>query len=390
MNIHLISPLANCVSFVDYEPSELPSYKNRLHEDLKQPGKKINCYSQKFNYGDTIALQFNSDRSAPPILRVLKNGVQVNQYQPSSTIVRTGTEGTRYYFNYSIQMISLFYDQEIYFKVTQELEALMSEPILCYNMNEDLYDYQVMKRVDYSNFDKFDTDLRDFLIDWESLDTTNHLMFFYIGCENNEPNDSDESENLDGALNKTKISSTNYIGNILKTEPVPQYMFRRLELVSSLDFFAVNNVEYLKEGNVESEIFGTTTSVQCTMKLTDKLAAGINVDNFNFETMSEIIQVNGRTYEGVSADFDVVIPDGYMYHLAIVKHSPDSSGNEAVITIGSTLGGSDLCDEFAGVIDEATKTFTFDTPDLVSRVYFGVSGIGIKLDVYVQWLIKQQ
>ena len=29
--------------------------------------------------------------------------------------------------------------------------------------------------------------------------------------------------------------------------------------------------------------------------------------------MSEIIQVNGRTYEGVSADFDVVIPDGYMY-----------------------------------------------------------------------------
>ena len=78
-------------------------------------------------------------------------------------------------------MISLFYDQKIYFKVTQELEALMSEPILCYNMNEDLYDYQIMKSgLTIPNFDKFDTDLRDFLIDWESLDTTNHLMFFYI------------------------------------------------------------------------------------------------------------------------------------------------------------------------------------------------------------------
>ena len=40
MNIHLISPLANCVSFVDYEPSELPSYKKSVTRRFETAGQK--------------------------------------------------------------------------------------------------------------------------------------------------------------------------------------------------------------------------------------------------------------------------------------------------------------------------------------------------------------
>lgn len=389
MSWGLMSSEANCVKFVRYQPSSLPNEKNTLNENLKHGKKKIIDYCQKFNYDDEIELQFVSDIATPPVLTIYHYGVSIRAISGTLAATVTGTEGTRYYFNYTVIFSSSIQNKRLTIKVVQDTETLISEPIWCYDMASDLVNRKLL-RIDYSNFDAYQTWLLDKLINWSALTTTDKMLFFYVEAQQNDPADSDESENMDGALQKEKISSTNFFGNTLKTGIIPLYMARRLELVSSLAFFSVHGVEYLKNGGVEVEVAGDSTSVQASMKLIDKIATGITVDNLKFEDMAgATIQVDGQLFEDVTADFDVAIPDGYMYNLSIVAKSATAGTGDFAITIGSTLGGSEYCDEYSGVISD-TKRHTFLTPDLCTHVYFGISGVGAKFDIYVQWLIKQQ
>jgi Ca2+-binding RTX toxin-like protein len=45
----------------------------------------------------------------------------------------------------------------------------------------------------------------------------------------------------------------------------------------------VNEVQYIKSGGIDQDRFGGSTLYQCSIKLTQKLAIGINVDNLGIE-----------------------------------------------------------------------------------------------------------
>lgn len=383
-----MSPDTNCVKFVRYQPDSLPNEKNTLHSNLKHGKKTIIDYCQKFNHSDEIELQFVSSVATVPVLTIYHYGVSIRSISGTLSATVSGTEGTRYYFNYTVIFSSSIQDKRLIFKVVQELETLISEPVWCYDMALDLTNRKLL-RIDYSNFDAFQTWLQDKLINWQALTITDKLLFFYVEAQQNDLADSDESENYDGALQKEKISSTNFFGNTFKTGIIPPYMARRLELVSSLDFFAVHGVEYLKDGGVEVETAGDSTSVQTSMKLIDKIATGITIDNLKYEEMgTSAPPVDGQQYDNVQADFDVEIPEGYMYHLSIAQKPTGAPSGEFSLTIGTTLGGSELIDQYSGVISD-TKRHTYLTPDLCNRVYFGISGVGAILNIYVNWIIKQ-
>lgn len=389
MSRHLFCSEANCIKFVNYEPSALRNEKNTLHESLRHGKRTIIDYCQKFNYLDKIQLQFFSDVATIPTVYIYHYGIVAATITARLASTVTGTEGTRYFFNFDITFNSSLINKRLTIKVIQGEETQISEPIWAYNMTTDLA-LRKMLRIVYSNFDDYQTFLPDKLINWKAVSTDEHVLFFYVEATQGEPADSDESENIDGALQKEKISSSNFFGNTLKTGIIPVYMARRIELVSNFDFFTVNGIEYLKDGGVEVEAVGGSTSVQASLKLVDKVATGITIDNLNFEEVatSNTIQVDGQLFTDQTADFDVAIPDGYMYNLAIVQKSATAGAGEFAIKIGSTLGGSEYCDEYAGAISD-TKRHTFLTPDLCTRVYFSISGVGAKFDVYVQWLIKQ-
>jgi len=390
MNSHLLASHANCLSSIHYEPSANPNEKNRLHEDLKQGNKLIIPYCQKFNLNDTVQLQLCSDVITVPTLTAHRNktgiGATIDTITGSLVETRTGAEGTRYYFNFDITFDSAYLEKIIYLKATQGSESLIFEPVWVSDLTTDLANHQILK-IEYSNFDKFDTDLQDFLIDWENITTTDNILYFYVEAQDNDTSDQDESENLDGALNKTKISASNFFGNVLKTGLIPKHLYRKLELVSSLDFFAVNGIEYLKDGAVDAESKEGCTSVQCSVKLIDKIATGINIDNLSVEFMAQVIQVDGELHTAKSGAFDVAIPSGYMFHCAIAKFSSTSSGNPGILTIGSTLGGTEYVDETGGAIADSSY-HTYNAHDLSAHVYFYVSGAGVKMDVYVQWLLQ--
>jgi hypothetical protein len=153
-----------------------------------------------------------------------------------------------------------------------------------------------------------------------------------------------------------------------------------------LDYITVNEIEYLKGGEVKKERFGTSTSFQCEVSLTEKTASIFNVDNEDItEEMREIIN---HPFTDVITDFDEVSPEGYGLHRIIVEHAAASSGNPAIFTCGTTVGGTDYVDEIMGIIEETGKTYSFSLHDIPSHVYFGISGTGVKLNIYVQYIIE--
>jgi len=383
---HLFSPAANCINFKRYQPGSLPNDENTLHENNNVPGKLTRDYLQPFDIDDTATLQFISDVITVPTMEIYNIGVLIETI--TGTLAAThGTTDIRYTFNFDVDLPVAYVGKRIYIKVTQGTEILLSEPIKVYDMTADLFTNKSFKKIEYSNFDAYNSELSDKMIDWPALATTDHLLFFYIPALNHELADTDESENLDESLNKTKISATNYFGCTLKTNPIPKYIVRLLKLVSNLDYFAANGIKYLKDGGIESEPFGNTTSYQATIKLTNSIATNINVDNLTFEAMTQPVYSDGELFTDKTAAFSVDIPAGYFLHLVMVKHSATSSGNTATVTIGSTLNGSDFVEGSAGQIDETGQYFTFDNPSIVSKVYIGIAGAAVKLDIYVNWLL---
>jgi hypothetical protein len=124
-----------------------------------------------------------------------------------------------------------------------------------------------------------ESDLDDRFIDWSALTSTGKCLDFFVEAIDVEPNDTDESEVLEGSQSNTILSAVYYSGRVLKTGGIPDYLATRLGMASSLDVFLVNGIQYIKSGDASQDRFGGSTLYQVSIKLTQKNAIGINVDN---------------------------------------------------------------------------------------------------------------
>lgn len=171
-----------------------------------------------------------------------------------------------------------YYDKKVYFTVSNGTDTLTSEPILATDLI-DLIDKGLMKYVKYTNVSRIESDVPGVFIDWFSLTSAGYYMDMFIEAQDIEPNDTDENEVLEGSQSKTIISASYYSGRILKTGSIPDYMATKLGMITSLDVFTVNDLEYVKNGEIEQSPFGGSTSYQVSIKMTQKNAIGINVDS---------------------------------------------------------------------------------------------------------------
>ena len=365
----LVSPIVNSVMFKDVSDQTYPNKDNTLHEDLKQGGFTTLPYYQKFNNGDTLLLQFVSDSAVVPSLKIWNPGL-ANTIAGTLVNTITGTV-TRYYYNFDINLTS-YNDSCIFFTITQGSDSLTSEPIQVLDLSDDLADGTI-KYIKYNNQDRENADLSGYFVDWSTRDH----MFFYIEAQDREPNQVDESEVLEGAQSQTIISATFYTGISLKTAQVPVYMSDRMIAVTSLDVFLVNGTQYVKQGEVESEMFGGSTSVQMIISLIEKNALGINVDDLGIENTDTMEWHKEWSSDTVSANFDIEEPDGYLVSNIMIQHAGTSVPSSVNVEIGYTVAGDEIAD---GVIwKSASRPTAFqpnsrDNFDAASRIYFTFSG----------------
>lgn len=382
----LVSSIYNSVPFKAVDLSELPNEDNRLFNDLNHGAHGKIEYCWPWNNGDTIPLQFESDDNTVPTLTAyLPNGV---------TKVVTGSlvssrEGliNRYYFNFNVLLSSDYHDKKTYFKVEHGSDLLTSAPIFTEDLTERIENGEI-KKIEYSNFDKYVSDLYNRSIDWTVLTTTDKTLGFYIEAVTREINLKDEVEVLETTDTIINVSANNFKGIIFKSGFVSSDAIFMISTAFNLDYLRINDKEYVKPDGIEHSIVGESNLFECTIPLFSKYTLGFNTDDLGFESSTENDEIMNFNYKNKSADFDIARADGYSLHQVLIVKK---SGSDATVTCGNSLGKTEYIDSFSGLIEENDKVKSFiphHTPDLENggRIYFGISGTGVTLDIYVQFI----
>lgn len=272
----IASSILNSVTFKNLTGS-YPNQWNTLHEDMVQGSFMVIPFCQPFKKDHTLYLQFTSELSSNVVLKSFNGITQVESFT-SSYITGYGTPNDRFFFNFVVLLDSVYYDKKISFTATQGTDVLTSEPIFVRDLTEDLVDGRI-KYLKYTNFDRNKSDLDDRFIDWSALTSTGKYLDMFIEAVSVIPNDSDSTEVLEGSQSKIILSANYFIGKSFKTGGIPDFLAAKLGVMTSLDMFLVNDIQYIKDGEIEIEQFGSSTSYQVSMNLTQKNAIGINVDN---------------------------------------------------------------------------------------------------------------
>lgn len=386
LSISIVSPITG----KDLTNGTLPNEWNTLHANYRHGSRLIIPYCQKFNRDDVVTIPVSSSSDVLPTMRAYDGAVLIETINGELARTITGTAGTVSHFNLQIAFGSDYYEKEIDLYIYQGSDVLTLEPVFITDLTEDLNN-GVIKKIEYTNYNRVNTDLFGFFVDWGYLNSNvDRTLFFYVEAQNVDMNDEDEKEILTGSDKKTLISATYFNGNILAVDPVPRYMIQRLKAVTMLDFFAIQGIKYSNETSVEKERFGETTSFQAKINLIETQALGINVNSQGADTiMSDPIKyIVPVSKLGQVSGFDIEIPAGYMLHAIHANHTATSSGNLATLSAGTTAGGTDLIDPYNGEIDQINKTFSFDVHyrplnGAAGRLYVGIDGVGVKLDVVV-------
>lgn len=310
----LASSIVNSVMFKNIPASvTYPNNENTLHKDLKHGQCRIIPYYQKFPKDHPLKLQFMSDVPDTLLIEYMIGNAVVND-DSAEYSTHYGTTNNRYYFNYSMILGSWIYDKKFWIRVTQGTDVLTSEPIECKDISKELSS-GLLKYIQYSNLDRIESDLDNRLVDWYALD--DGFMDMFIEAIDAAPNDNDSIEILEGSQSKTVLSASYFTGKELQTGPMPDYMMTKIGAISNLDVFMINEIQYIKTDSFDISRFGNSTSYQGSMKLTQKYAIGINVDNI------------GISGEGIPS-----IPTGtLMYIGSVVNSSPSESEVKATTGI---------------------------------------------------------
>jgi len=290
----IASSILNPITFKSVPTSNTyPNMWNTLHADRKQGNARVIPYLQKFQTNHVVYLQFESDSAVAPSIKSYNLLTNAEIETISATSVNSyGVSNIRYYTNFTITLDGDYTGKKFYFKLTQGTNILTSEPCETDDLT-DLIQSGIMKYIKYTNVDRIDSDIPGVFIDWVHLPSTGQYLDFFVEGIDSDPNDSDESEVLEGSQNKTILSASYYSGRVFKSGAIPDYMCARLGVASSLDVFTLNGVQMIKDGSIDQAQYGGSTLYQISMKLSEKNTVGINVDSLGVSTPDEDPPISG-------------------------------------------------------------------------------------------------
>ena len=375
----IASSILNMVTFKDLS-GNYPNIWNTLHADRRQGNNRNIPYYQKFQKDHVLYLQFISDVSLNITLTAYCGLATIetitNVYSTSY-----GSTNKRYFTNFVITLDSDYYEKKVFFKAVQGANTLTSEPILTTDLT-DLINSGIVKYIQYTNIDRIESDLDDRFIDWSALTSPGSFLDLYVEAVDNVQSDTDETEVLEGSQNKTIVSATYFSGRTLKTAGIPDYLATKLGMITSLDVFLVNSLEYVKQGQLDQANFGNSTLFQVTVKMTQKNAIGINVDNIGIAepiipdvsakmyvgTVDNIdpdeSQVKAMAQREASTD-DLVFNIAVMFDLSMYRYCLGYPSSLGLLTSILDHFGHEIISGFA--ITE--KTFTIDSVQFEYTIY---------------------
>jgi len=368
----MIISQANSIRFKQVN-SDLPNFDNTLLADESFYNDKINTYCQRWQTTDTETVIIKSDSNTVPTVIATK--------ADNSTVVITASlinsydqngDGTDDLFFFSFDVVFASYTTETYIRVTQGSIVYQSEPF--YGDSElttELNNGEVLK-IEYANEDNA------FQIDF----STDVVYTIYVSAVLKDYEFGGESSIYDNQDELEKLKET--VQRILsfRTLEIPRYIAETLKLASSMDYFVVNDIAFVRPEQPEITPIEGSNFVDFSMLLTDKEYLGINSHDIGFDcdTITGGDGVSNLKEDNASGSVTFAIPAGRLVHTLRAQWV---SGTVEV-KLGTTIGGDELVYPFniSSTFTDMTVAIHGDiSRDSDSSIYATVAGGVANLDV---------
>lgn len=383
MSTQLFSSVTNEITFKDCKGAIELNEWNTLHENLCGGNFKVLPYTQKFNYNTQRSLQFGSTLNELPVLKSYNKTTGAIIATITGNLVNEiiGVDN-RYYYNFTFTLDSNYLNKDVYFIITQGADILTSEPIFTYDMTEEITK-RIIHKIEYANKKTDANPLVGFGVDWDNIGA--ELLTIWVEGQTLKAHNKSKTETLEGSQSISIVSATLKTGRILATDPMPFYMYEKLMAITVLDYFYVDGIQYIIDGEISDDDFGGSTVSQHKLNLIRKVNLGINVDNIGVTTTTTEESTMNDIFLNQGADFTVPNKTGYDLHYIKVTHSNTSSGNPATVIAGYSYAGTEIIDSMNGTVLTGEKQSYIVHNAYASDLYIGISGDAVQLNITVSY-----
>ena len=328
----MIISQANSIRFWVVD-SNLPNFDNTLLADEKFYNDKIFTYCQRFKSGETESVVIKSNSDTVPTVVATK--------EDKTTEVITATPIGSYdqdddsvndLFFFAFDVVMSLFTTSTFITVTQGVVVYKSEPFIADITEEELNNGEIY-RVEYGNEDNA------FQIDF----STSITFTLYIPAIIKDYEFGGESSIYDNQDELEKLKETVQRILLFKTLEIPRYLAETLKLASSMDYFVINDVAFVRTGQPEIAPVEGSNLVDFSMALTDKEYLGINSHDvgFNCDTPVTGDEIMALTEENASGSVTFSVTGGYLIH---TLKATWVSGATVEVKLGTTVGTNDLVD----------------------------------------------
>jgi len=233
------------------------------------------------------------------------------------------------------------------------------------------------KRVKYYNSEN------EFYIDY----STGIKHFIWIPAELYWINPLGEVDVYNSLDNKEKLEQTNFRGILLKSRPMLRHLFLKFSEASSMDYFAINDVEYILPEVLEPSYYGDANVGTIEVQVEERFTVGINSDDEGFTCDQQIIDgglVMNIGQDNLSAGtLELTVLEGYKVKSIDWRLK---SGTSATVKVGTTVGGEDLSRPKTSTVAldpvsiEKSKILDWDG---TGTVYITKTGVGAVIDFWM-------
>jgi len=382
--------IANSIGFSKVN-TDLPNRENTLSHNEKFSGLWNKEYCQKFKSTDVVTVQIGSISASIPVVQIYQPEPLTSN--PTVTLVSSYTgnidsSDDRYYFEFAIDFAN-YTDKTFQVKVLQDDDVYLSEYLRGIDLTTKLANGR-MVRIDYQN-SELPSDFMNFSIDY----TTGIAFFFYVEGILGKPELQSEDEVFNNINQKVLLESQMYRGQLLQTNPLPQFLTEKIMAAGKHFYFSVNDLQFISDGTPKLEQKSSNLA-SLEWLLIQKDVLGFNTDNRQL-TGGSVINMDGivtKKNEEITSTWEFVVPKEYMLHEIFASHN-SSSIADYILKVGTTVGGDEIIDADMGdiplsggvspipIMIHEQLSYSVDT-----TVYVTITGTGAIADVRAQLILN--
>lgn len=401
MATFVISPL-NSIEFKVVD-NLLPNYSNTLSYNEEFEGIVKSGFKQKFMTSETITTQFRSDYEN--FTAILTDSFGNSTNLPVALIKQATNQITgvvySYYEFYVVGQTAGCYKIDVKGTKNGEPNKYFTSEWIEIVQGLKGYRYTIDGALEYEFIPghfkiESKNNENNFNIYWGSDRISGDPFVSHVWCpgKNRNAQPGGDIEVYDNLGNLAKLQEISQRSFEMRTDIIPRYLAFKINELAGLDFFQVNDIEYVNEENGEIEYFSNFADGILTLTLTQAYVIGINSDDsgINLITDSKMASIENKVLTNTSGSQQLTISGGYsLNQITLVLES----GTQANIKIGSTPAGNEIM---------RTETITSSNPILnIARnyvnqsdnnasfiAYIEISGVGSSATVILQTIINKQ